>query len=346
MRILGLIITLFVAGYCKGVIDLTSANGKIERFAICRDGRSLFLGINYFDKRGAFIGKSEVWKMSLNNLDIVWKSSLKTRITEIVPDRLGFYVGVNCYRGETLENQILFLGDSGDIKDSLQQKRGVFLDDSGTFLFTDDYLITGGTYSTRIDKNLYSLKIGPQTLAKYDFKDITYDMAVPSRRLILMAIRNSKPPALHLFLAPRDSVSKLRDISLLCRFRLEGEQADKIIDDSTVLAGSIVYRIINDTVASTPIFEQGLPGLEDSCGLFLAYELGYLYYKDIKLNKMCRTTFDEQFDDPSIVFKKLGRNSESIVLNRSFFIHMPESICTGIIKDRFRKLFLKKIQNN
>ena len=312
-------------------------DGNFACFNISDVDSSVYLGVAFNSN-----SSSEVWKVSLVDFSIIWKTKIMPcSILDISGDSINNNIMVHAwYDGN--EYSYFADGKNGTIEDSLKQKRCAFIDCNGKVLLTDAYYsgedgikLSDIDKDTSIDKNLQIKKIGSNNLSKYNFPYTSIDLKIYNNVIILISVDKNRPDIVEIYAGNIENPNSLRIVSALKSIEDRPGITEKIINDSVVIFQNKFVNINSNAVTvipKRPLRENNHKGL-----CFIAEIQDQIYYYDKSDCRVCVDNFNAD-PDPAMVIAKLKDNSPSIVTSHFFCIGNMQR--DGIIKENDSKIVL------
>jgi hypothetical protein len=371
-----LILLSFVQSFAenKTSIRIVPKEGFIEYYYIPEDNKSIIIGINYYSETG-FTKKSELIKVSFENLCIIWKHCFNSKITGITADKQGNYISFNGFISEEKGSfKYIVNGKTGQILDSLYQVKVLFLNTNGKIIYTSDRMITPGSEIIECNTSIYIKDIKLKQITEIPFSWPIVCFYNVEDKIYLVATNSIYRGMGEKYISIEDGVKSLKcpvtiatsdklliyNLKNLNTIDLKAEIEHKIffedvfcygIDDNTIIVDDtkdLYGNLYNFQGAKgeIPIINDVdiLKKAKYICPRYYEYTSDF-YYKDMKDGRIYIYNIRTEDDSLSIksIFNNLSNYNNKITLQNNFLInHNKINIIIGKIIDS-KKMVIKKL---
>jgi hypothetical protein len=301
--------------------DILGSNSKIEDFEIVDSNNNIIIS--------AFLppnDESYIIKMTLPDGEILWSKKFKHRISKVKTSPNGKYNKIS-FIEEYIPKQIFILNTDGEEIKEYTQKKVFFISDN-ILLISQDPEIAFEEFESKFDTKFHIEQIlDSDNKYTFDLGGEIIDVIKLQSGIRLILYENMK---LKLYQLNNISEDNFINTSLISE-NLNRDVFDaRFINDSTLIfwklyapnSGASTWRINNSHIKQIPLEQRFISNLtlpEDL--IYCFYYGGSAYFTNNIIDKIIGISFNEQIQNPLLLFEKFGGTNSKIELNNSAYFH-------------------------
>ena len=300
--------------------DVLGPNARIEDFVIVDSNKNIIIS-TFLPQND----ESYLMKITLPDGNILWSKKFKHRISQVKTSPNGKYIKIS-FIEEYLPKQIFILNNDGEKFKEYTQKKVFFISDK-LLLISQDPEIAFEEFESKFNTKFHIVQIlNSDNKYTFDLGGEIIDVIKFQSGIRLIIYENMK---LKLYQLDNISEDNYSDTILISKNLNRDIFNTRFINDSTIIfwkfyapnSGVSAWRINKNQIKQIPLEERFISNLTlPESDLIYCFHYSNTYFTNKTGNKIIGISFNEQIQNPLLLFKKFeGENSKIELDNSAFF---------------------------